>query len=70
MFGAEPNGEIKTGCKSEYKKAESQSAGGRVYPLTVGGLISDSGGPHKGSLKIVSFVLLFFLSLRSGYYQF
>ena len=40
MFGAEPELETKTEYDAEYKKAESQSAGGRVYPLTKVGLIS------------------------------
>jgi len=37
---AEPELETKTEYDAEYKRAESQSAGGRVYPLTKVGLIS------------------------------
>ena len=36
----QPNVETKTDRWSEYMKAESQTAGGRVYPLTKVGLIS------------------------------
>ncbi len=37
---AEPELETKTEYDAEYKKAESQTAGGRVYPLTKVGLTS------------------------------
>ncbi len=37
---AEPELETKTEYKTEYMKAELQTAGGRVYPLTKVGLIS------------------------------
>ena len=40
MFGVEPELETKTEYDAEYKKAESQSVRGRVYPLTKVGLIS------------------------------